>query len=243
MKEKVLRPQPTSNCSKCKNKWILWNDSGDFQDVESYYSGRSIRSTGKLCVNFSMKDHPQKNSIERRAKKPRSSPRSHTSEDRLNQCRIPMPIFVTKPLTTSSWILVELPKNYMVGQRRQQKSELQFDRFPDPSSSLVWKKSIRKSSDILFWFSVGCYVVDQVTGDGWFFFWTSWNPRDQFVWSIFQISRCWTRRLPLLWTRSSRITSSKRLASRSRKPRRTVFQEDRSPPWSTNTFEWLALMT
>ena len=41
----------------------------------------------------------------------------------------------------------------------------------------------------------------------------SWNPRDQFVERIFQTSRCWTRRLPLLWTRSSRIPSSRKKVS------------------------------
>ena len=34
---------------------------------------------------------------------------------------------------------VELPQNYMVGQQRQQLSELQFDKFPNPQSFLVWK--------------------------------------------------------------------------------------------------------
>ena len=63
---------------------------------------------------------------------------------------------------------------------------------------------------------------------------------------FFQISRCWTRRLPMLWTRSSRSPSSRRTSvSRNRKLRkRTVsFEEDRSLSWSTTTFEWLALNT
>ena len=47
----------------------------------------------------------------------------HTSEDRLNQG-------TTKPLTTSSTMPVEEPQDYMVGQQRQQISELQFDKFP-----------------------------------------------------------------------------------------------------------------
>ena len=50
-----------------------------------------------------------------------------------------MPTFATKPWTTSSKIPVELPENYMVGQQRQQISELHFDKFPNPQSSLVWK--------------------------------------------------------------------------------------------------------
>ena len=49
-----------------------------------------------------------------------------------------MPTFATKPLTTSSTMPVKLPQNYVVGQR-QQISELQFDKFPNPQSFMVWK--------------------------------------------------------------------------------------------------------
>ena len=63
----------------------------------------------------------------------------HTSEDRLNHGTIPMPTFSTKPRTTSSTMPVELPQSYMVGQQRQQLSELQFDKFHNPLSFLVWK--------------------------------------------------------------------------------------------------------
>ena len=64
---------------------------------------------------------------------------SHTCEDRQNQGTIPMPTLATKPLTTSSTIPVELPQNYMVGQQRQQISEIQFDTRLDPQSFSVWK--------------------------------------------------------------------------------------------------------
>ena len=52
----------------------------------------------------------------------------HTSEDRLNHGTIPMPRFATRPL-----------ENNMVGQQRQQISELQFDNLLNPQSFLVWK--------------------------------------------------------------------------------------------------------
>ena len=39
----------------------------------------------------------------------------------------------------SSMIPVEFPQNSMVGQQRQQISEMQFDKFPNPQSFLVWK--------------------------------------------------------------------------------------------------------
>ena len=68
---------------------------------------------------------------------------SLTSEDGQNYGAIPMPIFASRPLTTSSKHPVDSPQNYVVGQQRQQMSELQFDRFPDPSSFLVWKTRLK----------------------------------------------------------------------------------------------------
>ena len=50
-----------------------------------------------------------------------------------------MPTLATKPWTTSSTMPVELPQSYMVGQQRQQISELQVDKLPNPQSFLVWK--------------------------------------------------------------------------------------------------------
>ena len=64
---------------------------------------------------------------------------SLTSGDGQNYCAISMPTFASRPFTTSSRIPVELPQNYVVGQQRQQMSELQFDKFPTSASFLVWK--------------------------------------------------------------------------------------------------------
>ena len=63
---------------------------------------------------------------------------SLTSEDGQNYGAIPMPMFASRPLTTSSKHPVDIPQN-VVGQQRQQMSELQFDRSFDPSSFSVWK--------------------------------------------------------------------------------------------------------
>ena len=54
-----------------------------------------------------------------------------------------MPTFATEPWTTSSTIPMELPRNDMVGQQRQQISELQFDKFTNPQSFLTWKIRIK----------------------------------------------------------------------------------------------------
>ena len=75
----------------------------------------------------------------------------HTSENRLNQDTIPMPTFATRPLTTSSTMPVKLPQNNMVGQQRQQTSELHFVKFLNPQSFLVrnvrFKNQVTACSD------------------------------------------------------------------------------------------------
>ena len=58
-------------------------------------------------------------------------------DDKQNRNTIPMPTFAGRPSTFSSKIQVEFPKNSMVGEQRQQISELKFDNFPNPQSFLV----------------------------------------------------------------------------------------------------------
>ena len=155
------------------------NDSGDFQDVESNYSGKLSHVSSQLAMIPSSSSmlsrdkrllldtgnqsglqenvletnilrlihpdiyHPQRtqsNDVQRNREAVPEAERTktiHTSEDRLNQGTLPMPTFGTKPLTTSSAMPVELPQNYMVGQRRQQISELQFEKFLNPQSFVV----------------------------------------------------------------------------------------------------------
>ena len=52
---------------------------------------------------------------------------------------IPMPTFARMPPTTSSLFPVDIPQSSVVGQQRQQISELQFDKFPTTSTFLCWK--------------------------------------------------------------------------------------------------------
>ena len=49
--------------------------------------------------------------------------------DEQNKGTIPMPMFARRPSTTSSSIPMDFPHNSMVGQQKQQISELQFDKF------------------------------------------------------------------------------------------------------------------
>ena len=80
---------------------------------------------------FSTFDSPRDyHSICRRAKNREAVPEA----ERTKTIHISDDTFATKPLTTSSTMLVELQQNYVVGQQRQQISELQFYKCPNPQS-------------------------------------------------------------------------------------------------------------
>ena len=76
-----------------------------------------------------------------------------------NRGTTPMPMFARKPSTMSSLVPEDIPQNSMVGQQRQQMSELQFDKFPPLSTFLCWKIRFKNEvstcsdfpSDILLW--------------------------------------------------------------------------------------------
>ena len=112
-----------------------WNQSGVQENV-----------FGNQFSTFdSPRDFPQRISsddVQRNREAALGDPKvetSLTSEDGQNYGAIPMPMFASRPLTASSKHPVDIPQNYVVGQQRQQMSELQFDRFLNPSSFLVWK--------------------------------------------------------------------------------------------------------
>ena len=56
---------------------------------------------------------------------------------------IPMPTFARRPPTMSSFIPVDIPQCSIVGQQRQQISELQFNKYHTPSSFSCWKIRFR----------------------------------------------------------------------------------------------------
>ena len=87
------------------------------------------------------------------------------SEERIGST-IPMPTFARRPSTMNSPLPVDIPQNPMVGQQRQQISELQFDKFPNPRSFLVWKIRFKNQVTTCSDFSIGSNVVDQRSGDG-----------------------------------------------------------------------------
>ena len=91
-----------------------WNQSGLQENV-----------FGNQVSTFdSPRDHPQRiqsDNVQRNREAVPEAGRTktiHTSEDKQNHCTISMPTFATKPWTTSSTMLVELPQNNMVGQQR-----------------------------------------------------------------------------------------------------------------------------
>ena len=67
-----------------------------------------------------------------------------------NRGTIPMPTFARRPSTMNSFLPVDIPQNSMVGQQRQQISELQFDKFPTPSTFLCWKKRFKNQVTTCF---------------------------------------------------------------------------------------------
>ena len=129
---------PSSRALLSRDKRLpldTWNQSGLQENVfwKSFSTFDSPRDFSQII---------QSDDVQRNREAVREAGRtktSHTSEDRQNQGTIPMPTFATRPLTKSSTIPVELPQNHMVGQQRQQISELQFDKLPNPQSFLVWK--------------------------------------------------------------------------------------------------------
>ena len=74
---------------------------------------------------------------------------------------IPMPRFARSPWTLSSLFLVDIPQNSMVVQQRQQISELQFDKLPNPPSLLVWEIRFKNQVTTCSDFPSDANVVDQ----------------------------------------------------------------------------------
>ena len=111
-------------------------------------------------------------------------------EERI-KCTIPMPT-ICKKAVDHEFIITDghSAEFYVFG---RQISELQFDKFSNSQTCLVWK--FRFKTQVVMDHSSGSNVMDHSSGDGWFIG-RNWNPRDQFVERIFQTSRCWTRRMP-----------------------------------------------
>ena len=116
-------------------------------------------------------------------------------DDKPSKDTIPMPTFARRPSTMSSTIPVDLPQNSMVGQQGQQFSELQFDKFLNPRSFLVWKTRFKNQvatcsdfpSDAKIWVTE-VEMVDSLE---------ELKSSRIVCGKNFKISRCWTRELLL----------------------------------------------
>ena len=264
------------------------NGSGDFQDVESNYSGRlSLVSSQPEMIpssrvlpscdkrlplldtwnqsgvqenvfgnQFSTFDSPQdlphrisSDDVQRnREAIPLDLPgarvkTSLTSEDGHNYGKIPMPV-----LRQDRWLRV-LEIQWIFRRTTWSDSKDSKYRKCNSTSSLTHhhfgvKNKIQNTGLKWFWFSIGWYVMDQRSGDGWFF--------GQI--EILAIS---------LWKGLSKLRDARReecLCSEQDHPEFPVQEEGRprgaespkrepvstrekkSPSWSSTTFEWLALM-
>ena len=109
------------------------------------------------------RDHPQRiqsDDVQRNSEAVSEAERtktSHTSEDRQNQGTIPMPTFASRPLTTSSTIPVELPKNTWSDSRDSKYRNCNSTKFPNPQAFLVW--NIRFNTQVTICSDFPSYAV------------------------------------------------------------------------------------
>ena len=134
------------------------NDSGEFQEVESNHSGRLsyVPSRPAAIPNC-------RYVLSRDKRLPLDtwnlSGRQENVFGNLNflhlirtkiiikEFTIPMPTSARRPSSMSSLFLVAFPQNSMVGQQRQQISELQFDKFTTFSQKIRFKTQVSSCSD------------------------------------------------------------------------------------------------
>ena len=160
--QSAMIPSPRSmpSCDK-RLRPETWNPSGLQENVFS-----NPRSTFKSTKTPCQGTHPfMTSSAAGEAPALISTGKLLAREDERRGSTIPMPTLARRPPTMSSFVPVDIPQSSMVGQQRPQISELQFDKFPTPSSFLLEDK-IQKPGDYLFGFSLGGNVVDQRGGDG-----------------------------------------------------------------------------
>ena len=125
-------------------------------------TARAQRGTNTLS---SPRDHPQRiqsDDVQRNPEAVSEAGRTktiRTSEDRLNQGTVDYEFYNAGGITAELHGRTAKTANIGISIRQI------------PSSTIVFnlENSIHKSSDYLFWFSIGCDVVDQGSGDGWFF--------------------------------------------------------------------------
>ena len=122
-----------------------------------------------------------------------------------------MPTFAGRPLIMSSLIRWNFCRIQWLDGKDIKYRSLQFDKFLHFLHSYVGRYDSQTK-----WLLVLIFHRKLRYGSTkwkWLIHWKNWSLRDQFVERIFQISRCWTRRLLLLWTRSSQNSHFKKKVS------------------------------
>ena len=123
--------------------------------------------------------------------------RSFARDDKQNRGTIPMPTCARRPSTMSSLIPVGIPQNPVVGQQRQQISELQIRQMPYSTfifgCKIRFKNQVTTCSDFpsetLLWIKE-VEMVESLE---------ELKSSRSVCWKeFFKMLRCWTRRLLLL---------------------------------------------
>ena len=154
-----------------------------------------------------------------------------------------MPMFARRPSTMSSSIPVEIPQNPMVGQQWQQISELHFDKFPYSTVIFMLEDKIQESSDFLFSFSVGRSVVVRRSGNGRFIGRIKSSRSvagknfSNFEMLDAKIASALNEIIQNSWFKKNVSLEEQKAQKEDR-----FYEDDRSPSWSTTTFEWLVLV-
>ena len=280
--EKITRlfNSSLSNCNM-QEQTNSMKSSGEFQDIESNYSGRlshvsgqpemipnsrallsrdkrlplDIRNQSKVqgtvlgnhFLTFdSLRDFTQRISsgdVQKKREAALGDLKVKTnlrSEDGQNHGAFPMPMFASRPLSTNSKHLVDIPQNYVVGQQRRQMSELQFDKFPSSIIISVWKTRLKNTGLKCFWFSVRSYAMHQRNINGWFFGWAETFTVSQGIFPSFEML-------------DAKIASSVNKIMQNSHFKKVIFLEQKAPKRtslsdgdkslsSTTTFQWLVHM-
>ena len=140
---------PSSRSTLSRDKRLpldTWNQSGLQEKV-----------FGNQFSTFdSPRDHPQRiqhDDVQRIREAVPEAGRTktiHTSEDRLNQCTIPMPTFVTRPSTMSSTMQVEISAEFYGWTAKTANFGTAIRQVPKSSIFFGLENTIQKSSDYLF---------------------------------------------------------------------------------------------
>ena len=191
-----------------------------------------------------------KNSIWRRAKKSWSSPWSRKDEDQSNKWR------QTKSWHNSNADICNKAVDYEFYNTGGIAAELcgrtaktanigtAIRQIPQSTIALGEENSFQNLCHYLFWFSIEWYVVDQRSGDGWFFGRVTLLAIS--IWKEFSKLRDAGRENCIFSEQDHlEFLLQERSVWRNRKFWKRIgsFAEDRSPSWSTTTFESLVLMT